>query len=94
MWEEKQNEVLGNNKKAEETEMEEKQRNDPNYWEKFVQPAFLLKLDQIDMIDTKANRNMSPLHKMRAKLQKKTDEPTGPVTPTSPAESKEEEAAV
>lgn len=76
--------MLGKNQKAEEAKEPEKQRNDLNHWEKFVQPAFEQTIAQIDMIDTKANRNMSPLHKMRAKLLNKTNEPTSPVTPTSP----------
>ena len=48
--------------------------NDPNFFENNVMPVLEKKFEQVQYLDTKANRNMSPLHKMRAEMLKKKAE--------------------
>lgn len=58
----KANELFGKERSYLEDELN---TDDPAYLQKYVVPMVMKRLNQIDMVDTKSNRNMSPLHKLK-----------------------------
>lgn len=74
LWEGRVDEKLGKDRVLPYLDPEA-MKEDPSYAEKYVIPMVKRKCDQIEHIDTKNNRNMTQLHKLRAKMLSKKKEP-------------------
>ena len=65
---------FGKNREGGDVKQQNTNQEDPNHFQNYVEPAIAKKYEQFQFLDTKANRNMSPLHKMRAEMLAKKKE--------------------